>query len=45
MMLEKEIPSFFVDLGRAVAAEQTTFAEWFEKDPEALRKIAEKYLV
>ena len=45
MMLEREIPSFFVDLGRAVAAEHTTFAEWFEKDPEALRKIAEKYLV
>lgn len=44
MMLEKEIPSFFVELGQAVAAEHTTFDRWFEKDPEKLRKVAEKYL-
>lgn len=44
MMLEKEIPSFFVELGQAVAAENTTFDQWFEKDPEKLRKVAEKYL-
>ncbi len=44
MMLEKEIPSFFVELGQAVAAENTTFEKWFGQDPEKLRKIAEKYL-
>ncbi|MBO5524943.1 MAG: nitrite/sulfite reductase, partial [Roseburia sp.] len=44
MMLEKEIPSFFVELGQAVAEEHTTFDRWFEKDPEKLRKVAEKYL-
>lgn len=44
MMLEKEIPSFFVELGQAVAAENTTFEEWFAKNPEKLRKVAEKYL-
>lgn len=44
VMLEREIPGFFVELGQAVQAENTTFAQWFAKDPEALRKIAEKYL-
>ncbi|MDD7740832.1 MAG: nitrite/sulfite reductase [Fusicatenibacter sp.] len=44
VMLESEIPSFFVDLGKAVEAEHTTFDKWFAKDPEKLRKVAEKYL-
>lgn len=44
MMLQREIPAFFVELGQAVQAEGTTFDAWFAKEPEALRKIAEKYL-
>ena len=44
MMLEKEIPAFFVELGEAVQAEDTTFEQWFAQEPEKLRKIADKYL-
>ncbi|MGN0313875.1 MAG: nitrite/sulfite reductase [Fusicatenibacter sp.] len=44
VMLESEIPSFFVDLGKAVEAEHTTFDKWFAEDLEKLRKVAEKYL-
>lgn len=44
MMLQKELPKFFVELGQAVEAENTTFEKWFAEDPEKLRKIAEKYL-
>ena len=44
MMLQKEMPSFFVELGEAVQAENKTYDDWFEEDPEKLRKIAEKYL-
>jgi ferredoxin-nitrite reductase len=44
MMLQKDMPAFFVELGRNVTAENTTFQEWFEKDPGKLKKLAEKYL-
>lgn len=44
VMLERDIPTFFIDLGQAVQAEAITFEEWFEKNPEALREIAGKYL-
>lgn len=44
MVLQKEMPAFFVELGEAVQAESATFEEWYAKDPEKLRKIAEKYL-
>lgn len=42
MMLQKDMPSFFVELGETVQAENMTFAEWFTE--EKLRKVAEKYL-
>lgn len=42
MILQKDMPSFFVELGEAVSAENTIFAEWFTE--EKLRKVAEKYL-
>lgn len=45
MMLQKDMPAFFVELGQAVQAEKTTFGEWFAKKPEALKEIAGKYLV
>lgn len=44
MMLEQELPAFFVELGEAVSAEHTTFDDWFERNPKKLREIAEKYL-
>ena len=44
MMLQKDMPAFFVELGEAVQAEGTTFAEWFAKKPEGLKEIADKYL-
>lgn len=44
MMLQKDMPAFFVELGQAVQAENTTFEEWFEQGPEKLRAVAEKYL-
>ena len=44
MMLQKEMPAFFVELGEAVQAENKTYDEWFEENPEKLRNIAEKYL-
>lgn len=42
MMLQKDMPAFFVELGEAVQAENMTFAEWFTE--EKLKKIAGKYL-
>lgn len=44
VMLQKEIPAFFVELGKAVQAEDTTYEVWAKKNPEGLRKIAEPYL-
>lgn len=44
MMLQKEMPAFFVELGKAVEAEHMTFDSWFAADPEKLRRIAGKYL-
>lgn len=44
MMLQKDMPAFFVELGKAVEAENTTFEKWFVEAPEKLRAIADKYL-
>ena len=44
MMLQKEIPDFFVELGKAVSDENMTFDKWFEKNPQKLKDIAQKYL-
>ena len=44
MMLQKDIPAFFVELGQAVQAENTTFDAWLAKGTDTLRMIAEKYL-
>lgn len=45
MMLQKDLPAFFTELGQAVKEEHTTFDLWFAQGPEKLRKIAEKYFV
>ncbi len=44
MILQKDMPAFFVELGKAVEAENTTFEKWFVKAPEKLRTVAGKYL-
>ncbi len=44
MMLQKDMPAFFVEMGKAVEAEDMTFDEWFSAYPERLRELAGKYL-
>lgn len=44
MMLQKDMPAFFVELGKAITAENTTFEKWFAEAPEKLKAIAGKYL-
>ena len=44
MILQKDMPAFFAELGQAVEAANTTFDIWYAKDPKRLRAIAEKYL-
>lgn len=44
VMIEREIPEFFVALGNAVTASGMKFEEWFQKDPEELKKVAQAYL-
>lgn len=43
MMLQKDLPAFFVELGQAVQEENRTFDAWFAEDAEKLQKIAQKY--
>lgn len=45
IILQKDLPAFFVELGQAVQGENTVFDVWFEKNPEELRRIAGKYFV
>jgi sulfite reductase (ferredoxin) len=44
MMLQKDMPAFFVDLGQAVESAHTTFDAWYTEDPKRLKTLAEKYL-
>lgn len=44
MILQKDMPAFFVELGQAVEAENTTFEKWFAEGSEKLKAVAEKYL-
>lgn len=43
-MFAADIPDFFVELGQSISAENTTYDIWYEKHPEKLKEIAEKYL-
>ena len=38
-----EIPLFLVELGKMVAAEQTTYDKWIETHRDALNALVEKY--
>lgn len=44
MMLQKDMPAFFVELGQAVESAHTTFDAWYTEDPKRLKMLAEKYL-
>ena len=44
MMLQKDMPAFFVELGQAVESAHTTFDAWYAEDPKRLKTLAEKYL-
>ena len=41
---EAKIPTFFVALGKEVAASGLDFVTWKEQNPEALEKVATPYL-
>lgn len=43
-MLEAEIPSFLVELGKTVAASGMKFDEWNAANPEAIEQLAAPYL-
>ena len=42
---ESDIPAFLMEVGKAVQQEGVVFDTWYEKAPEKLKEIAEKYLV
>ena len=44
MMLQKDMPAFFAELGQAVETAHTAFDEWYAEDPKRLKALAEKYL-
>ena len=45
MMLQKDMPAFFVELGKTIQAENKTFETWYAEEPKKLKTIAEKYLL
>ena len=45
VILQKDLPAFFVELGQAVQKEGITFDVWSVKNPDGLREIAGKYFV
>ncbi len=44
-MLEESIPAFMVELGRVIAAQNTTCAAWIGENRHQLQQLAEKYIV
>ena len=44
-MLEKDIPSFMVELGTAIQQANSTYAQWMPTHKEEFEAIAEKFLV
>lgn len=44
IMTAEAIPIFFVELGQLISKENLTYDTWYAKNPEILKKIAEKYL-
>ena len=44
VMLAQDIPQFFIELGNKIEKEDLIYDTWYAKNPEELKKIAEKYL-
>jgi len=44
VILETEIPAFFVTLGKTVAASGMDYAEWIRKNPRGLEEAAAQYV-
>ncbi len=44
VILEKDIPEFIIEVGRAAEASEMSFHEWNEAYPGELKKIAARYL-
>lgn len=44
VVLERDIPSLLVELGRVISAENSTWAQWAPNNMDAIHTIAEKYL-
>ncbi len=44
-ILEKNIPSFMVALGKEISQENSTYAEWFSSHQERFNEIAAEFLV
>ena len=44
-MLEESIPAFMVELGKTIAAQNTTYAAWIGENRQQLLQLAEKYIV
>lgn len=39
----EEIPQFFIELGRMVSAENTTYEEWVKTNSDTLKELVERY--
>ena len=44
VMLEDEIPSFLVELGRAIAADHSSYEEWMAENRDKFLEIVGKYI-
>jgi ferredoxin-nitrite reductase len=44
-VLESDVPAFLLELGKTVAASGLTYEAWAKENPEAVRTLAEKYVV
>jgi ferredoxin-nitrite reductase len=44
-VLESDVPAFLLELGKTVAASGLTYEAWAKENPEAIRTLAEKYVV
>lgn len=44
VMLEEKIPSFLVELGRAIASDHSTYEKWVTEYPEKFQEIYKKYI-
>ncbi|MGN1031655.1 MAG: nitrite/sulfite reductase [Butyricicoccaceae bacterium] len=44
VILERDIPALLIELGRTIAAQNSTWAQWAPQNTETIRSLAQKYL-